>query len=95
MLFCKYYIDVALRLQKPTLMQTWGVLYVGIIVKVCVLLFQTLESCKSFTTPTREKVGLLETPAQLLKDYRAAATDINPLTRRKLVYSFAAIMYIE
>jgi hypothetical protein len=36
MLFCKYYIDVALRLQKSTLMQTLGlVIYVAIIVKVC------------------------------------------------------------
>ncbi|MGC2681829.1 MAG: alpha/beta hydrolase, partial [Candidatus Nitrosopolaris sp.] len=29
--------------------------------------------------------GLLEAPTQLLKDYRAAATDINPLTRHERV----------
>jgi hypothetical protein len=43
MLFCKYYIDVALRLQKSTLMQTWGVLYVAIIVKVYAAVIQNFR----------------------------------------------------
>src|SRR5215467_7711857 len=33
----------------------------------------------------KESSGLLEAPTQLLKDYRAAATDINPLTTHERV----------